>query len=366
MPSSQATTSAERLRQIAEKLLDSESPNTESAAELLKAASELKLNLATIHKLNAERQKLQQDIRSSHQWRTMFIAVSPLVTTVILAATLGFQIWQANKQAEASRVADAEKREALARQEQLAEATRFTEALKTIQESEKISPAAVLLDTFTKEPQKSEARKMVLRLLLNSKSEEDFEALFSGSVEPVTSSDLTTLLQLDRALYSQYVLINLSVDPSTNQIVESSVPDAQKSQYHLLRQEINYVSGRIGSLLRGPRDPGSQIDLTNSSLSTIDLTNANLRGANISGAVFSAVNFEGADLSEIAQFQNAEFFYSPWWRASRISKTFLSYLEEKYPFLPGGASSYAGSVKATSEEYRSNLERLHRIADTAG
>src|ERR1035437_5569338 len=149
------------IRERAIKLLDSNDPDILcKAAELLKTASDIEQQQLNTSKLDADRRKVEQDLLEprSHLKDTL-AAITPLLTTTILAGTLIFQIYQNHH-------ADIEKRAETAHQSQLAEQARFADALKVLQSSEHISPVATLLNTFTVEPQRSEARQMALKLLL--------------------------------------------------------------------------------------------------------------------------------------------------------------------------------------------------------
>jgi Pentapeptide repeats (8 copies) len=352
---------ATRLREKAARLLESDVPEAGvTAAGLLKTASDLECQQATIAKLNLERHKLEQDLRDSHQfWRSGLVTATPLITSGILACTLVFQVWQGAQQAQQARASEAEKQNELLRQEERAEQTRFTEALKTIGSEEKISSAAILLNSFTNEPQKSDARKMVLRLLLSSRSKEDFEALFSGNIEPITFADFPSVVQLNRALAGQYGQIPFKVDPLTTEIDYRSVSKDEKARMFFLSDEIQFVSGKIVNLLRLPRAAGSEIDLDNASIMNVDMKGVDLHGASLSGISFTSVNLEGCNLSDTTRFDNARFFYTPWWRAARMSKPLLDYLQATDPFRPG--VTYAGTTPATAKEYQAEVERLKAI-----
>jgi hypothetical protein len=351
---------ATRLRESAAKLLESDTPDAgNTAADLLKTASDLEYQEAAIEKLILERQKLAQDLRDSRRfWGSGWVAATPLITSCILAGTLGFQIWQGAQQSKQARAAETEKQNELLRQEERAEQARFTEALKTISADEKISPAAILLNSFTREPQKGQARQMALKLLRSAKSEGEFEALFSGNLEPLTRDDLPMVVQLDRDVAGEYFQLSTSLNSGTAKVHGAKKLEEQSEKHDLLSSEIFYVSGKIAILLKLPRKNGSEINLSNATITGVDLKGVDLRGADLSGVDFTSVNFERCDLSDITRYDTARFYYSPWWHASRISNDLLTYLKKTDPFRPGEVEPYAGTISTNSAEYLSNITRL--------
>jgi Pentapeptide repeats (8 copies) len=350
------------IREKAVALLKTDAAGAASeAAGLLKTAADIEQQLANTLKLDADRKKVERDLIDSHHSlkKDMLVAATPLVTTAILAGTLVFQIYQAREQAKEARSADAEKREELTRQAQQAEQVRFTDALKLIQTSEKISPAAMLLNTFTAEPQRSAARQMVLKLMVRAKSESDFEDLFSGNIEPITYADLPILIQLNRSITSRYM--PLAIVNSTTHLIDTSSFDTQKKDdFDLLVSEIQFTSQKIGFLLERPRPTTSELDLSNTSLSGIKIRGANLRNADISGISMTSVELDGSDLSDIKKFQNSYFYYTAWWRVSRIGKPLLTYLMEHSPYQKG--DPYPDALSVTNDDYLTNVTRLESTA----
>ncbi len=348
----------EKIREHAYVIRGSEGPDAiEKAAQLLKTASDIEEQEANVSKLKAERKKLEQDLVSSrNHLKDILTAVTPLLTTLILAGTLVFQILQSNQAAR-------EKRQETERQTQTAEQARFTEALKVIQTSEKISPAATLLNTFTTEPYKSEARQMGIKLLLRANSADEFQDLFSSIFEPVTPVDLPILLQLNRSLAAQYNPIAFLVyDPVTHELRSSKIDAANSKAVDQLSAELETVSSKIGLILQGKRVGGAELNLSFVNFPSVNLKGANLSGANLSSAGFSQAILDGCDLSGITEFQNAAFYHTAWWHAARISPTLLNYLENSAPYRPN--LDYPEGTAVSADDYAKNLARLRPVAET--
>jgi len=350
-------------RRAAELVKGGEPEQLTQAAELLKTLAEIKQQRTNALKLDADRRKTEQEILTSrNSLKDLVVTSTPLLTTAVLAGTLIFQIYQTHQ-------AELEKRAETIRQNQLAEQTRFTEALKLIQASEKISPAATLLNTFTVEPQKSEARQMALKLLLRSQSVDEFQELFSATIDPVSPGDLPTLVQLDRSLRNRFDSFPVTYDPVRHKDDWSKLDSASAKMRGETGYQIEFLSQRISLLLQRPASsdpffvdpPGTVRSDPILDLSGVALSNADIRGSSLVRANFNNVNFtsmrmDGCDLREITQFANAQFFSTAWWRAAHISQPLLAYLEQTAPFNAGDV--YAGAETDTPDDYKRDVGSL--------
>jgi hypothetical protein len=347
---------AATIRDRALKLLETDDwDSTTKAAELLKMASEIEQQEANTSKLEADRKKVEQDLSNSYnRWKDLLATATPLFTTVILAGTLIFQISQSHEANKEIRQADAEKRAEALRQAQQSEQTRFTDALKLVQSSEKISPAATILNTFTVEPQRSEARQMGLKLLSRAQSIDDFQDLFS-IFEPVTIVDLSTLLQLNRSVEARYAPLATKADAAGKNDTSKMTP-AERSSYQTLSAEIKFTSQKIALLLQRPRATGSQLDLSDTSFNSADLKGADLNNANLDYAVFGWDNLDGCDLTQTKNFDHTVFVHTAWWHAARIDRPLLEYLEVNAPYR--GQPDYPSGAPVNDDDYAKSLARL--------
>jgi len=362
------------LREIALKLLEGDTTDTAGkAAELFKTASDIEQQQANTAKLDSERRKVEVELEqnsSHHRFKDLLTAATPLFTTAILAGTLIVQMVQARQAATEKLREDQEKRDEAVRQAASAEQARFTDALKIIQASEKISPAATLLNTFTVEPYRSQARQMAVKLMLRATTVEDFEDIFSATLEPVTLADLPTLVQMFRSMYGIYnpLVAPFTHDPVTNQF--SGMTPKQKDLVNVLSAEMAFLSQKIASLiLQRAKSDESELDLSGAGISGSSLRNANLRHANISGAGFSSAILDDADMSDIDKFEASYFYFTPWWRAARISPKLLDYLERTWPYNANPGANYPPSATPTpisAADYAENLKRLHAFPAPPG
>jgi len=353
---------SEELRNQAAKLLEVGSLDAlTGAATLLKAASEIEQADANAAKLDADRRKVEQDIGDARlRWKEFLSAVGPLLTTGVLAGTLVFQIYQGRKAASEAQEADKEKREEAVRQAQADEQKRFTDALKIIQTTENISPAATLLNSFAQEPQKGQARKMAEKLLLRAESMEDFQNLFSSIIDPVTPADLPTILDLNRAVTAKYTPLGLLAYSKGDQEDTRGMEAKTKRLYDLLAAELVFLSQKMAPILQGRKAGDQGPDLSSTMISQASVKGADLRGANITGTNFNQVDLEGCDLSGIKDYQFAIFKYSPWWHAARIDEPLLNYLETNAPYRPESFDHWSPNP-VDAGEYRTNVARLKSL-----
>jgi hypothetical protein len=338
------------IRERASKLLESDEPSDlTSAANLLKTAVDIEAQHATVSKLHAEKKKVLKDLSEArNHFKDTLAAATPLISSIILAGTLIFQIWQSAK-------TDQEKREDVERQAKAAEQTRFTDALKTVQTDVGISPASTLLNTFTQEPQKSAARQMELKLMISAANLNDFKDMFSATFEPISPDDAPAILQLNRSIRTRQKA-NIP-QPSVNTESKLSPTYAKAEEiYSLTEDELRSISPAIDSIIRLASSEGKNLDLTEMSLDNADLTGVNLHNDNLTSTTFSVVDLNQCDLSHVTQFQRSSFIGSPWWQASHINPDLLHYLEEEYPY--SRTIAYPDDSHVSEEDYKKNIARL--------
>jgi len=67
-------------------------------------------------------------------------------------------------------------------------------------------------------------------------------------------------------------------------------------------------------------------------------------------------------MSDIDKFEASYFYFTPWWRAARISPKLLDYLERTWPYNANPGANYPPSATPTpisAADYAENLKRLH-------
>ncbi len=164
---------------------------TDLAAAVEKAAAALKL-AAELEKTSAQR---------SERVRDYVALLTPLVTIVILAATLVAQNWQFLR-------SERDKRED-------AMDAQWQDAVKTISASGALSPGVVALQPFLRSAKYGEqARDAAANLLANSSDAGFFTTLFGTAFAPVTWSNVDRVIRLDRALRARFdPLLAKTADP---------------------------------------------------------------------------------------------------------------------------------------------------------
>lgn len=353
----------ERLREIAALIIkdSNEEGRIKYAAELLKLASEIENQRAGSSKLLTEEQKLSFDLRESQSRqksddRKAYITLlAPVFTTFVLAGTLILQSYQfvqseRDKQIEVRQQTDA------------AEDVRWTDAVKLLSQSDKVSPAGVLLKSFVKSDRYgAQAHQTALQILLKTEDPVLFENLFALVFEPVDWNDLPQIIGLNRTMYVNIgPLAEKSYDAKKRMNDLNRLNPLERRKYDSLIAEIEFTATKIAPLLKGRRPGGVALDLHGTDILLCDLQYADLSGANLDGVNVSSVNLKGADLSRISHAE-LSMFLTAWWEASQMSQETLQYLMKEYPFQAG--VQYGPSYRTISQkDYDENVARLLRLA----
>jgi hypothetical protein len=317
-----------RLRTAASALLaDGTDPGSaQKAGEILKLASEIERQGAESSKLGMEEEKLRIDaeqsagLRRSDNHKFYVSLLTPLLSTVVLAGTLALQTFQFT-QSERAKRSDAQ------RQADALEDARWSEAVKALSASDRLSAAATLLKTYFASPRYGTiARQTAFGLLVQPNSGEVFRDLFLAAYSPITWDDLPTVLELDQLLVSQFA--PLFATASKHKLTRD-----EQARYDELYADVSLIGNQIAPLLRSKRPPGVQLDLRNVDLWSCDLSNADLSGANIDGLTLTTVVLKGADLSGVS-YRNLYWKGTAWWQSARMSPELVSYLSRTAPYDP--------------------------------
>lgn len=359
------------IRATADKLISSGIPDdVAKGTVLLEKALELEQMQSSAEKLALEREKLKRDLEESRQshWKDTLVTVIPLLSTIILAGTLIFQIAQARAERNEKRLeaAEEDKRKAeersQAREQSEAEARqkeklRFMDALRDLWASEKVSTAAALINTFREEPYRSWVMNTALTILLSRKTLDEFTAVYMDVMNPLTYDDLPRMSQLCKEVDQLYFDI---ATPVWNEATQS--PDVDKlspedrERFELHSSQQSFLSQKLAGLLHKPAPSGATVDLSGLCLRSMELSGVDLGAVNISETNWSFVNVDECDMSQITEFSDCVVRWTAWWHASRISNLLLEYLAKNYPYIPG--QQYNTKSAVNPEEYAANVARL--------
>jgi uncharacterized protein YjbI with pentapeptide repeats len=351
-----------KLREIATSILDKSNDDgvARSAGELLKLAAEIENQRADARKLAAEEQKISFDVndaqhRRKSESRKAYIALlAPVFTTFVLAGTLVMQNYQF-QQSERDKQSEAR------RQAEVAEDMRWTEAVKLLSQSEKISPAGVLLKSFANsERHGAQAYKTAVEILIKTDDPQVFANLFGSVFDPVDWNNLPQVVELNRTVESQRSSVySKSWDEKQQVSDESKLKKSEKVQLDQLNSKLRFITARLALTLKGPRPAGVTLDLRSTDFWVGDFRGADLSGANLTDANLTSLDLEGANLSGITEYQQAHFVGSAWWRASKIGKGLLEYLVKTHPF-----ESYNSETAVSKADYDAAVARLRETAST--
>ncbi len=341
-----------KLRAAAERLLaDGSADDAVKAADLLDKASQIEARAADIANDDAQSKTLEQEIENG---------LVPLISTLVLAATLVFNIVQARIAARDKRADDNTQQEQARadrlRQDQQDQDKRFNDALELMLKSENFSPAAALIGSFVDGPYRDRARAAGLSLMHKTQSLDTFKDLFTTMLMPVTYDNLPQVMDLLRGI--QAALQPLLRDAWTGTSYDNKKLRPDKADtYNLLLAERYFVSPLVGVALRKPRpDPACVLDISGAGFDGADFSGLDLRGASIDPASWIWVNLDCCDLRGIATFGSTYFDSTVWWHAKAIDPPFLEYLVKTSPYKEGG--TYPKAV--SQADYDEQVARLRR------
>jgi len=347
-----------KLKQHGEKLLEAANDHAsmEQAATFIKTLEEIENQRASASKLKEEKEEIlsrRKDASYSRR-KEMLTAFAPLLTTIILAATLLFQ-FISTQESEADKRADAQ------RQTNLAEDNRFLEAEKFVGTSEKLSTATTLLNTFTSDHYKSVVQHQLTSLVLAKSDDEDqFRQSFSDLYSQPDWNNLPQILNINKVLSDRGDEIGRQGwDYTEHQFHPEKLNDPKKvEEYNRLLRESDLTEQSILPVLKSRPAGVTSFSLDAVSLGNLDLSGVNLSGLDIEGTNFSRVLLEKANLDGIVHCDRSVFLASPWWHASKISPELLAYLRKQYPYN-SNIKNYPSTQRPLSEdEYNDAVRRL--------
>ncbi|HEY3972047.1 MAG TPA: pentapeptide repeat-containing protein [Candidatus Sulfotelmatobacter sp.] len=359
----------EQLRRIAFAIIEGgpENSSAQKGAELLRLVSEIEKQGAEARKLVAEELKIndeRKETRADKRHRRIkdYIALlAPLFTTVVLAATLIQQSWQFVRSEQAKRAefiqSERDKDAETRRQADAAEDLRWADSVKLLSQSEKLSPAGVILKSFAKSDRYGGlASQMAMQLLVRTDDPTMFADLFNLIFEPISWGNVRGVIELDRNLTGQAnPLFTKSWNPKTMANDYSKLSDPERKQVSYLGKDLSLISGKLSALLKGQRPSGEKLDLRSITLYE-DFRGADFSGADITGSTLTGIDVKGADFSGVTGYTGATFSGTAWWKAARIDHDMLRYLEAAYPY--SGTAQYYWETRPSKGDYDSELRRL--------
>jgi hypothetical protein len=194
----------DRLREIANSSIGKSGDPDEisKAAQLLKLAAEIDQCRADTQKSHLDEKKALQDLRESERrlraddTKTYISLLAPFFTTLVLAGTLVLQSYQFIS-------SERDKQIETQRQAAVAEDVRWADAVKLLQQSDKFTPAALLLKSFVKSDRYgSQAYRIAVSVLIKTDDPETFANLFASIFEPVNPDNEEQVFDINRSLTS--------------------------------------------------------------------------------------------------------------------------------------------------------------------
>jgi len=298
----------------------------EKAAAALKTATEISNALADRAKVTQEIANLKRTNESapkrerSDRLRDYVAILTPLVAIITLAATIFSQTWQFVRSERSKR------EDALNAQ--------WQDVVKMISASGSLSPAVVQLQSFLQSPKYArQAKVAAISLLANGSDAAFFMSLFGTTFTPVNWSAMEDLVQLDRALGARGLpLATKSYDAEKNINDKTRLTKEEVASFTYVEEVIPTITSRIGSVLKTPRPPGVQVDLSATYLRSADWKGIDLDAANLEGTYFLYMDLRDVELANVTRFSGLAVSSTAWWEAKSISKPLLEFLTANFPF----------------------------------
>jgi uncharacterized protein YjbI with pentapeptide repeats len=338
-----------------------------------KAVSIVKLIAETVklrsegEKLAAEKLKQEAEVSSIRRGARfesarLWLPISvPMLSTLILAGTLAFQVRQFEATTETQAASARENRKF---QEKTAEDAQWRDAIRTLADAktqESTLAGVTFLRSFLRSPAyRTDARNLAFNYLLQAKNYKAFEPLFNTVKELPTWESFDDYIQLDRLVSDNYdaaffalknPMPNGSSKDGANRTASRAAIEARRDE---LSKELELISSQIAIILRTPRSSSAPLDLSRVDLGGgADLQNVSFRGANLHYSGWVA-NVTGADFSQISDFALSSWDNTAWWKSGQIDTPFVEYLVKKFPFKEG--MNYG--IATNAQDYKVSVERL--------
>ena len=323
----------------------------EKAAGALKMAAEMEKTRGELVMLTNQISKLQHENEtavkraSSERVRDYVALLTPLVTIIILAATLVAQNWQFVR-------SERDKRED-------AMDAQWQDAVKTISASGALSPGVVALQPFLRSTKYGDqAREAAVNLLVNSSDPSFFISLFGTALAPVTWTNVDRVVRFDRALIARAdPVFAKASNAETESVNMTGLSRGELDTYSYVDSAFRVISSQVGSVLKTPRPAAAHTDFSATLFKSSDWQGVNLSGVNLENARLIWTNLQNAELEGLTRFSGASLYRTTWWEAKSINRPLLEYLMVQSPFKPGAAYG-PRSVVIQQPEYDKAMVRL--------
>jgi Pentapeptide repeats (8 copies) len=302
-------------------------------------------------KLTTEISKLQHENETavrragSERMRDYVALLTPLVTIIVLAATLVAQNWQFLR-------SERDKREE-------AMDAQWQDAVKTISASGALSPGVIALQPFLRSTKYGDqAREAAVNLLANSSNPSFFSSLFGTALAPVTWSNLDRVVRLDRALVARANPLWAKTANVEKETVDTTrLSPEELDIYRYVDGALPVISSQVGSVLKTPRPDGVPADLSGTLFRSSDWQGIDLSGVNLENAELTWTSLQNAEMAGLTRFSGAILYRTAWWEAKSINRPLLEYLMVRSPFKPGAAYG-PRNVVIQQPDYDKAIQRL--------
>lgn len=298
---------------------------------------------AAIWKTTIEAEKCELDIadsaskKRSERVRFWIPILVPLISSVALIATLIFQVIQFRENARM--MADT------------AEDTSWREVLNRAKETK--GPNAIFSMTLIKGFLDSyrygnAAWEISISMLGHMGDPDAFGVLFPELMSRTGWKDLNDIIRIGASLNRFYCAIPVNA-VGDDRIKKDS-----------LSQNMDVVGNAVVKFLKdnqqSKKNTSTPVDFSGFQFGTKDLSNLDFSGFILGGTAFYRCTVAGAVFSDVGDFEGSDWAETAWWRAKKIDKRLLDYLEREFPYKEN--VKYPNDTTKSPEEYRAAIDFL--------
>jgi hypothetical protein len=124
-------------------------------------------------------------------------------------------------------------------------------------------------------------------------------------------------------------------------------------------EEITIVGNAIVKFLkdhRADRPINNRMDFTEVQLPNLDLSNIDFSRSILRRSMFFNCTVVDSNFTDVSDYDDSDWNQTAWWRARKMDKGLVHYLEKEYPYKKG--TSYYNDSTKDDKEYLSAIERL--------
>jgi hypothetical protein len=292
-------------------------------------------------KLNAEAENLARTAKADAR-RFQLTVLAPLITAIAVAAGLGVQVYQVDRNTKLQR--------------DLNESVQFKDAIAMASSKDPLQSIAgsVLVKRMTHlEGYKNEGREIAIGVLSQPPAMDSFNLFFPTVRQSTDWKNYRDVVAVSQRLSEAYGIELDVLQALGEKNKNSKAPeDPQKTAHEKLKDDISkqqdMVADLLAELIRN-RPASFELDYTGAKIWNADLSKVSFRGLILENATIGFSIVDDADFAGVRDTDHINWQGTAWWRAKNIPPKMLAHLIADFPFDKGG---YPGTAPDLNEYCR--------------